>query len=127
MREVSEGRRGKRPQVADQQFLEGLDARVWTEAQVGQPCVAEGEHRSCALAADHEKVSEVRKPFHVLAPARPRHVPEAGDSCMECRAVQWSPCERMQDVLLDTMPRDGIHVTHAQHHAFDREMVPFAN
>src|SRR5450759_2032087 len=126
VREVAEGRRGKRSQVADQQLLEGLDASVRTEAQVGQPYVATGEDGSRAFAADHEKVSLVGKPFHIFAPACPRNVPKSGDSCVERRAVQWSSCERMQGVLLDTIPRSCIHVTHAQHHPLDREMVPFA-
>src|SRR5450756_1495338 len=124
--EVSESRRGKRPQVADQQLLEGLDARAWTEAQVGQPRVAAGEDGSRAFAADHEEVSLIGKPFHVFAPACPWHVPKSRNGCVECRTVQWSPCERMQNVLLDTIPGSCIHVTHAQHHPLDREMVPFA-
>ena len=68
----------------------------------------------------------VRKSFHVFAPACPRNVPKSRDGRVECRTVQRSPCERMQDVLLDTIPRSCIHVTHAQHHPLDHETVPFA-
>jgi len=78
------------------------------------------------LLPTRKEVTLVGKSFHVFTPACPRNVPKSGDSCVECRAVQWSSCERMQGVLLDTIPRSCIHVTHAQHHSLDREMVPFA-